>query len=185
MSSILSCSNRSHECSTSMDTSSSVSPSASATSTSSPSPTTSGTGSSSGPNTGAIVGGTVGGVAALVFLAVSLLYYWRHKKRDDGQPSAEEGAVVEPFLPFREVPSTSLVGTTTPTHSVGLSTEVSIPTYLSIRIIKLYISPYHEVKQVFLLFLHNPRSRLPPPRLPHPVRRRPVIMLFFLSRLNC
>jgi hypothetical protein len=88
--------------------------SASATATSSPSPTLSGTqGTSSGQNTGAIVGGIVGGVVALVIVAATLLFYRRYKRRNDGRPSADEGAALDPFI---EVTPTSLVGAASSTY---------------------------------------------------------------------
>jgi hypothetical protein len=112
--------------------------SASATATSSPSPTLSGTqGTSSGQNTGAIVGGIVGGVVALVIVAATLLFYRRYKRRNDGRPSADEGAALDPFI---EVTPTSLVGAASSTYRrtlMGLPvTEVSMPTCCPIQLNK-------------------------------------------------
>ncbi|KAH0835494.1 hypothetical protein J3R83DRAFT_9161 [Lanmaoa asiatica] len=107
----------------STDTSSPVSPSTPTTSTSpSSSATSSGAqaqGTSSRQNIGAVVGGTVGGVAVVLLVTASLLCYRRYKRSNGGRPQVGGRAVVEPFIPSREMAPTPLVGATSSTHLMG------------------------------------------------------------------
>ncbi|KAF8447220.1 hypothetical protein L210DRAFT_2784554 [Boletus edulis BED1] len=55
-------------------------------------------GTSSGPNIGAIVGGAVGGISAVAIVVVSLLCYWRYKRRVGGQYHVAEATdMLAPF----------------------------------------------------------------------------------------